>query len=522
MSNQRVGIAGAMAAVVFSGFCSTAWAQQENNSTTLTIYSTATPGAIPPAMYRPVQQQLAQYGRAYNQAIPGYSVVKLERPVELLAGRSTVRFSDVAALIDPTTVSFVSLTDPDGTHVLEQNYEFDLVSSAKLMERFLDRQITVEQARGDSVETFTGKLLSTSGGLILEGEDGQIRIIQGYSNVQFPELPGGLITKPTLVWDVSTTKPGSHRTRVSYQTTGMTWWADYNVVFTEGADANSGVLDIGAWVSIINRSGASYRDSKLKLIAGDVHRAPQPQYAYGLARAREGRLGAKGGAGAQGFEEKGFFEYHLYTLGRPSTLPDNSTKQIELFPTAKGVRCEKVLVYYGLVLGYRGFHPNPMTDRNFGTQANKKVDIYLQFKNAKRNNMGMPLPSGRIRVNKLDPADDSLEFIGEDTIDHTPKDEKVLIRMGSAFDVVGERKQLDFKVDSARKWMEEQIEIKLRNHKDEAVKIIVKENLYRWVNWKITEKTHDFEKVDSRTIHIPVTVEPDGEVTIRYRVHYSW
>ena len=518
MSNPRVGIVGAVTVVVFFGLHSTARAQQEDNSTTLTIYSTAAPGAIPPEMYRQAQPQLAQYGRAYNLAIPGYAVVKLERAVALSAGRSTVRFSDVAALIDPTTVSFVSLTDPDGTHVLEQNYEFDLVSSAKLMERFLDRQITVEQARGDSIETFTGKLLSTSGGLILEDEDGQIRIIQGYSNVQFPELPGGLITKPTLVWDVSTTKPGSHRTRVSYQTTGMTWWADYNVVFTEGADANSGVLDIGAWVSIINRSGASYRDSKLKLIAGDVHRAPQPEMRYAVEF-----LGTPSRAkAARGFEEKAFFEYHLYTLGRPSTLPDNSTKQIELFPTAKGVPCEKVLVYYGLDRRYLGYFASPATDRNLGTQSNKKVDIYLQFKNAKRNNMGMPLPSGRIRVNKLDPADDSLEFIGEDTIDHTPKDEKVLIKMGSAFDVVGERKQLDFKVDSSRKWMEEQIEIKLRNHKDEAVKIIVKENLYRWVNWRITEKTHDFEKVDSRTIHIPITVQPDGEVTIRYRVHYSW
>ena len=146
----------------------------------------------------------------------------------------------------------------------------------------------------------------------------------------------------------------------------------------------------------------------------------------------------------------------------------------------------------------------------------------MRFANAERNNMGMPLPSGRIRVNKLDPADDSLEFIGEDTIDHTPKDEEVLIRMGSAFDVVGERKQLDFKADTARKWMEEQIEIKVRNHKEESVKVIVKENLYRWVNWRITEKTHDFEKIDARTVHFPIDVQPDGEVTIRYTVRYTW
>ena len=183
--------------------------------------------------------------------------------------------------------------------------------------------------------------------------------------------------------------------------------------------------------------------------------------------------------------------------------------------------CEKVLVYYGLVSRYPSYG-SPMTERTFGIQSNKKVDIYLRFKNEEKIGMGMPLPSGRIRVSQLDPADDSLEFIGEDTIDHTPKDEEVLIKLGSAFDVVGERKQLDFKVDSRRDWMDETIEIKVRNHKDEPVKVIVKENLYRWTNWQITEATHRHEKIDSRTIHFPVEVPKDGEVTITYTVHYSW
>ncbi len=224
---------------------------------------------------------------------------------------------------------------------------------------------------------------------------------------------------------------------------------------------------------------------------------------------------------AAGFQEKAFFEYHLYTLGRPTTLGDNSTKQIELFPVARGVPCEKVLLYYGLGSGYRSYG-SPMTDRNYGTQSNKKVDIYLRFKNEKEIGMGMPLPSGRIRVSQRDPADESLEFIGEDTIDHTPKDEEVLIKLGSAFDVVGERKQTDFRADSRRDWMEETIEIKIRNHKEEPVKVIVKENLYRWSNWRIKDSTHEFEKVDSRTIHFPVEVAKDGEVTIQYTVHYSW
>jgi len=493
-----------------------AWAADE--STTLTIYSSAQPGGIPPELYKP-DTEGGRNRNAYRN-IPGYAIVKQERPMELGAGRTTLRFTDVASEIDPTTVSFASLTDPQGTHVLEQNYEFDLVSAAKLMERYLDQTITVEQVQGDKVAQFRGTLLSTGGGLILKGDDGRVNVINGYSNVQFPELPGGLITKPTLVWDVKTQKPGPHKVRVTYETKATTWWADYNVVFTPGKDANSGLLDFGAWVSIVNQSGATYKDAKLKLIAGDVNRAPQPQMDYG--RGAKMRTMAVAAEAMDAFQEKSFFEYHLYTLGRPATLPDNSTKQIELFPTAREVPCEKVMVYYGLAGGYRGVFPSPMLDRNFGVQSNQKIDIYLRLKNEEKIGMGMPLPSGRIRVSQQDTADGSLEFIGEDTIDHTPKDEEVLIKLGSAFDVVGERKQTEFNVDSRRDWMDETIEIKLRNHKEEPVKVIVKENLYRWTNWKITESTHHYDKVDSRTVHFPVDVPKDGEVTIKYTVRYSW
>jgi len=490
----------------------------EDESSALTIYSTAQPGGIPAEIYQPGMQ--SEYSASqYRQVIPGYAIVKQERPFELPQGRSTIRFTDVASQIDPTTVSFVSLTDPTDTHVLEQNYEFDLVSTEKLMQRYLDREITVDQIVGDKIKTFTGTLQSTAGGLVLKAADGGVQVINGYASVRFPELPGGLITRPTLVWDIMTGKPGTHRTRVTYETKAITWWADYNIIFTEGANANSGLLDVGAWVSIVNQSGATYKDSKLKLIAGDVHRAPEPAMPRGAYK--RGMHAMAEMDAAAGFEEKAFFEYHLYTLGRPATLPDNSTKQIELFPTAREVPCEKVLVYYGLESRYPSYG-QPMTDRNFGVQSNKKVDIYLRFKNEKEIGMGMPLPSGRIRVSQRDPADDTLEFIGEDRIDHTPKDEEVLIKLGSAFDVVGERRQVDFKVDNQRDWIDETIEIKLRNHKDAAVNVIVKENLYRWTNWEITESSHKYEKVDSRTVHFPVTVEKDGEVTITYTVHYSW
>jgi hypothetical protein len=414
-------------------------------------------------------------------------------------------------------VRFESLTDPEGTAVLEQDYRFDLVSQQALLERYLDREIGVWQSKGDTVELVRGKLLSASGGLILDTGDG-LRTINGYTAIEYPSLPGGLLTRPTLVWDLMTGRPGAHETRLSYQTDGMTWWADYNLVYEDGADANSGLLDVGAWVSIINKSGAGYENAKLKLVAGDVQRVqPQEQFYPMTSRAGMARNEA-----AQGFAEKSFFEYHLYTLGRPTTLSENATKQIELFSPATGVPAEKVLVYYGLSQGYRGYFPNPMTDRNVGFETNRKVDIYLKFRNSEESGLGIPLPKGRIRVSKLDPADGSLEFIGEDVIDHTPKNEDVLIKLGSAFDVVGERVQTDFRIDVNNHWMDETIEIKVRNHKEDAVNVIVKENLYRWVNWEITKTTTDFEKVDARTMHFPVTIEPDGEAVITYTVHYSW
>jgi hypothetical protein len=477
----------------------------------LTIYSSAQPGAIRPEMYR--------YGGQQGYAVPGYAVVRHEREIELKAGRNDLRFTDVAGLIDPTTVSFQSLTDPNGTHVVEQNFQFDLVSSAKLLEKFIDREIEVEQIRGNSVETFSGTLLSTSGGLVLQEADGSVRTVPHNASVKLPSLPGGLITRPTLVWDVAAKKPGRHLARVAYQTTGITWWADYNLTYAEGGDANSCKLDVGAWVSILNQSGASYPDARLKLIAGDVHRAaPVP----GAVMAKAMRAEALADEEARGFEEKQFFEYHLYTLGRPSSLPDNSTKQIELFPQVAGVPCEKTLVYYGQAGMWEGYGGSPYTDRDYGLTGNKKVDTYLSFKNTQENAMGIPMPAGRVRVSKLDTADGSLEFIGEDRIDHTPKNETIQLKLGSAFDVVGERKQTDFSIDTGRKVITEQIEVKIRNRKDEPVRVIVKENLYRWVNWKIVAYTHPFEKQDARTIHIPVTVGADQEAVIRYTVRYTW
>ncbi len=472
----------------------------------LTIYSTLTPGAIAPDQYR---------NGGGGQNLPGYAMVRHERPIVLNGGRNAIRFTDVAALIDPTTVSFTSLTDPEGTRVMEQNFQFDLVNTEKLLRRYVDRDIAVERMVGNKVETLEGTLLSTQGSLVLREADGSIRTLPNNAGVKLPSLPGGLITRPTLVWEVIAGRAGTHKARVAYQTSGMTWWADYNLTFAEGKDANSCKVDIGAWVSILNQSGGSYPDAKIKLVAGDVHRAD----------ASAGNMMAKSmvmdrAQEVKGFEEKSFFEYHLYTLGRPSSLPDNSTKQIELFPKMTEVPCQKTLVYYGQAGQWHG--GGPMTDRNYGIAGNKKVDTYLSIRNRSEDGMGVPLPSGRVRVAKLDTADGSLEFIGEDRIDHTPKNETVQLKLGSAFDVVGERRQVDFKIDTNHNTMTEEIEVRIRNRKEEPVRVVVKENLYRWTNWKITQASRSYEKQDARTIHFPVSVAANGEAVVRYTVRYSW
>ena len=489
------------------------WAADDSSGTAITIYSSAQPGGISPEYYRPVPGQ----GVPNAMAVPGYALVRDERDMKIKQGRSQLSFTDVAALIDPTTVTFASLTDP-ATRVLEQNFQFDLVSTQKLLLKFIDKQITVDKNVGNTVQQVTGTLLSATDGIVLKGNDGSIYSLPAYSSVKFPDLPGGLNTRPTLVWDINSPSGGNHKTRVTYQTGGVTWWADYNLIFNEGADANSGMLDLSAWVSIINQSGATFSNSKLKLIAGDVNRVQPPMQEYRMRK--EVLMAADAAPAVAGFVQKDFFEFHLYTLGRPTTLPNNSTKQIELFDQAKQIPAKKVLLYYGAPMPY--VYPTAYTDRDIGVETNKKVDVYLEFKNDKQYGLGVPLPAGRIRVSQLDAADTSLEFIGEDRIDHTPKDETVRVKLGSAFDVVGERRQTDFSVDTKARWLEEAFEIKVRNHKDQPVEVIVKENLYRWSNWKIISQSQPFEKEDARTIHFPVKIAKDGEAVVKYRVRYTW
>ncbi len=471
----------------------------------LTIYSSARPGALSPQAFR-------DDGDGTN--VPGYAVVRTDRDFALKPGRNVLRVDDVAALIDPTTVAFSVPGDP-GARVVEQSFEFDLTSSAKLLARYLGREITVEQPRGQGVEQVTGELLGTRGALTLREAGGSVRILPGHAGVRLPGLPDGLITRPTLVWELDGARGGSERARFSYQTAGLTWWADYNLTYSEPRPGACRV-DAGAWVTIVNRSGAAFRDARLKLVAGDVQHVQAPGRIMPEAAAMRPQ------ARADGFQERAFFEYHLYTLGRPASLADNATKQIELFPVARNVGCEKTLVYAGQA-GAFGNYGAPMIDRNFGLQAQPKVDVFLRLRNAQDNGLGLPLPAGRVRVSQRDEADGALELVGEDVIDHTARDETVQVRLGSAFDVVGERRQVDFRIDSAARWMEEDIEVKVRNHKrDQAVPVLVREGLYRWGQWRIVKASGDYVREDARTIRFPVRVAPGGEAVVRYTVRYRW
>jgi hypothetical protein len=463
------------------------------------------PGAVDPSLYRPTG------GPQYGGNVPGYAIVRHDRSFDLPKGISALRVTDVAALIDPTTVTFTSLDQPD-TRVLEQSFQFDLVSQAKLLERYLGQRISVEQPRGEYVDLIEGKLMGVGDGLTLLMDDGSVRGMRIYSNIHFPELPGGLITRPTLEWMLDSPIKSTQKSRLAYETQGMTWWADYNIVLDEAKGCK---MDLSAWVSIINQSGASYDNARLKLIAGDVNRAEtrpaeSREVVYKMAMTDQ----------SAGFAEKSFFEYHLYTLGRRTDLPDNSTKQIQLFPKANAVECNKELVF-APTLQYP-WHGYQQLDQEFGRYGNGDVSVYLRFANEEKNQLGIPLPAGRIRVNQLDDADQSLEFIGEDVIDHTPRNEKVLIRMGNAFDVVGERKQTDFRVDSKSRQLWETFEIKLRNHKDESVKVAVLENLYRSANWKIENVSQSFDKENGNQIRFDVEVASEAEAVITYTAHYTW
>ena len=474
----------------------------------VTIYSSADP-----ALFNP-QQFVAQNRGGWNaSSVPGFGVVRDNRTLNITKGISELRFTDVARFIDPTTVSFLDMTDPAATEVLEQSFRFDLINPTKIYEKYVGKEIGLKTTIAGERVIKQVKLLAINGGqLVLMTDEGLLFMGPWDSRIHLPSLPADLISKPTLMWLVDSKRAGERKVQTSYMTDGLTWRADYNLVL----NADDTKADLGAWVSLMNLSGLSYKGASLKLVAGNVRRIQGTRYFDSAQFVRSEAISA---TKSNGFKEKTFFEYHLYTLPRRTDVMNSSTQQITLFPTARGANVEKVLVYNGAA-NVAGYGSSPSLGHNFGLSTHKKVDVYIRFKNEKANNLGMPLPAGKVRVYKKDDADGALEFIGEDVINHTPKDENVLIRIGQSFDVVGERVQTDYK--AGQHWAEETFRISVRNHREEAVDMLVRESLWRWSNWAITNESAKHEKINSRTIHFPVHIEPDGEQVVTYTVRYTW
>jgi len=334
------------------------------------------------------------------------------------------------------------------------------------------------------------------------------------AQITLGELPGGLLTKPTLNWKIANSSGGTHLTRTTYQTAGMTWRADYNLVL----DGTDSAADMSAWVTLMNLSGASFMDADLKLVAGDVHRIEPQGGGSGGRMLGAPRVMAMADEG--GFEEKSFFEYHLYTLPRKTDVLQNSSQQIALFPPVANFKVVKEMIFD--FTGGMGVSSEPMMDRAFVFGAQGKPSVFVHFENKKDEGLGMPMPAGKVRVYKIDPADDTLEFIGEDLIAHTPRNETVRIKLGEAFDVVGERTRTDFQLDSAAKRMSETFRIEVRNQKSTTQSVVVLERMFRWTNWKIEKASAKFDKKDASTVAFSVDVPAEGKKVIEYTVQYSW
>ena len=450
--------------------------------------TTSTVAAATLAVTREVQKDVMV--TIYNGNL---GLVKDVREVRLPLGLGEAQFMDVAAQIDPTTVHLKSLSDPAGLRILEQNYEYDLLSSDKLLEKYVGKVVRLYQSDGTFHEA---KLLSTAGPVF--EINGQIHL--GYSGrMVLPSLPENLVAKPTLVWLLRNQTAAVQRVEASYLTGGITWKADYVLVVND-ADTRS---DLTGWVTIDNKSGATYGNAALKLVAGDVNRARD-----GRRDARMMELAAKASSvreASRDFAEEGFFEYHLYTLDGRTTIKNQQTKQLALLSAAE-VPVTKHLVYYGAQDYYRNSYGMPI--------SNQKVAVLLELKNSKEHRLGMPLPKGKVRVYKAD-ASGSQQFIGEDWIGHTPAGERVKVKLGDAFDVVGERTQKEWRKLGAGLW-EVEWEIALRNHKKQDQTVTVIEPVPG--DWTVLSSTHTFEKPEAHTLRFSIPVPKEGAAKLVYRV----
>jgi hypothetical protein len=432
----------------------------------------------------------------YNSNV---GLVKDTRLIDLRPGVHELKFMDVAAKIDPTTVHIKSLINGSSLNVLEQNYEYDLLNPQKLLEKFVGQKVQLAMINPETKkeEIIEATLLSTQGGNIFQIGD---KIHIGHpGRILLSRIPENLIPQPTLVWMLENRLSRLQKLEASYLTSGINWKADYVAVLNK-LDT---LTDLTGWVTIDNKSGATYQNALLKLVAGDIHRVQPEMMDYA-----RGKIAAKEAAGPQ-FKEESFFEYHLYTLDRRTTIKDNQTKQMALLD-ANQVPINKLFIFSGSPKYY--FY---RYDQRSGKQ---KVGVFLELENTKKNNLGMPLPKGTIRVYKED-KDGSLQFVGEDRIDHTPKDEKFKIKIGEAFDVIGEKVQTDYK-HLGFNLFEVAFEVSLRNHKKEDIKVLVEEPIPG--DWEMLSNTHPYEKLSSHLIRFEVPVAKNKEVKVKYRIRFRY
>ncbi len=470
----------------------------------------------------------------YNQ---GFAVVRQAVPLELKVGINRITYSNITAHVEPESVVLRDLRGGRLT-ILEQNYRNDPLSEGLLLNLFEGKSIDFlrpdrTMVKGRIVRSgyvphyqaysrygqqyMYGQMAMASGGAgqpIIE-IDGKLQFSLPGQPI-FPALGEDTILKPTLDWQLQAGEAGHTNAELSYISGGMSWHADYNVV----APDNANQADIVGWVTFDNQSGKTFENARIRLMAGDVSKLRQPG-AYDALMARQEAV-AVSAAGPQ-VTEKAFDEYHLYTLERPTTLRDREMKQVE-FLRATGVTASRIYVYDGLRLDpqYRSWPMESIRENvSYGTVSNPKVWVMFEVRNSKENKLGMPLPAGRIRFYRRD-SNGQVEFTGEDDIGHTPNNETIRIYTGNAFDIVGERRRVDFRTDSSQRWANESFEIKLRNHKSSAVEVRVVEHLYRWTNWEITQNTHPFQKTDAQTVEFRVRIPANGETRVAYMAHYSW
>lgn len=464
----------------------------------------------------------------YNQ---NFFVAREKLPLDLHSGVNHVEFTGMTSHLEPDSVILRDLTGRP-LQILEQSYRNDPISQELLLSLYEGKTLDFLTNYPKPETTIQGKVIRSGyvpGGAFTQPiieVDGILRFgLPGQP--LFPALTADSILKPTLSWLLETNSAGKTDAEISYVSGGMSWQADYNLVVSDGPKSDGprkgqfDLLDMVGWITMHNQSGKTFENARIKLLAGDVNKIEQGTVRgrmYDMAKSAMNESVAM----SPPVSEKSFDEFHLYTLARPATLRDQETKQVE-FVRSTAIQSQRLYVYDGAQIAQYGYYSpeQARSDQSYGTQSNPKIWVMQEFKNSEANHLGIALPKGRLRFYRRD-TDGHLEFVGENTIDHTPKDETIRVFTGNSFDLHGERKRTNIHVDSGHNWLDETFEIRVRNHKKESVQVRVVEHLYRWTNWKLTENSHDWKKKDSQTIEFPVTVAPDGEQVITYTVHYSW